>query len=594
VSVQFALDIIDRMSGPANVATRAMRSLEDELKQVDRAMKLVDKQALKLRSSLAMPGLSTQQRAALRMASQRLSVDRLQLRAAQDQVHESRRFGETARSVLGNVATWAAGATAGVAALGLSFLHAAGHMSDLRTITMNFLTTQMGAHEAADQMRRLEQFSTMYGVSLEEASTSYHRMVAQGFNTNEAMAIMQGGADVSTVMGPEVWEQLSRDLAILKQEGTVDTRHLRALSFAGVGIGDVTSEIAMARDQATEAQTGHRGTLTGHDIMEMVKNREITGEETISAALRVIQQRFSGGPNERLGTRAVNQAATTLGGSINRLDAQWHVFLSHVGDDGAFQPVMRFVNRITDALASATVEGSAFRTALKPLLDQLDQVDIAGMITRAAQALPGFIRGATDAMGLVITIVERLTQANDILHGRAVGNLGESMTEEQRGAGAGMQQAPVEQGGWVQSMFNWFDHPLQSMRMDNERLLRESDATGRDMAGRIEQGFRDRAQIHSPSKVFTRLGMNMIEGLARGMNLRLDEVENSAQAIMSTMDREIGGATVKTVGGRSVSIGDINVSVDGNNPDADEIGRQVKRHLASLITEISSSQGVAT
>ena len=592
MSVQFALDIIDRMSGPANVATRAIRSLEGELKNVERAMKLVDKQALKTKVSLSMPGLNAQQKSALQLSARRLSADRAQLAAIQDQVRESRHFGETARSVLGSVVTFAAGATAGIAALGVSFLNAAGHMSDLRAITMRFLTDQMGTHEAVDQMQRLERFSTRFGVSLEETSTEYHRMVAQGFNTNEAMAIMQGGADVSTVMGHDVWEQLSRDLSVLRQEGQIDTRHLRALSFAGVGIGDVTSEIAMARNRATEAQTGHRGTLTSHNIMEMVKNREISGNETISAALRVIQQRFSGGPNARLGDRAVRQASTTVGGSINRLTAQWDLFLSHVGDDGAFQPVIRFMDRIGGALAGATVEGSAFRTALKPLLDQLDHVDIASMITRAAQALPGFIRGATDAMGLVITIAERLTQANDILHGRAVGNLGESMTEDQRGVGGGMAQAPVEQGGWVQSMFNFFDHPLESMRMDNERLMREADTTGGNVAARIEEGFRNRAQIHSPSKVFTRLGMNMIEGLARGMNIRLDEVESVNDALMATMNQSISGASVSNSSNQVINNNEFNISIDGSE-DAKETARELHRELANILTRISSTQGVA-
>lgn len=590
MSVQFALDIIDRMSGPANMASRAMRSLQGELKNVENAMKLVDKQALKTKVSLSMPGLNQQQRSALQMAARRLSADRAQLSALQNNVLESKRFGQTARDTLGSIVTWAAGAAAGVGALGVAFLGAAGHMSDLRTITMNFLTTQMGTHEAVDQMRRLEQFSTRFGVSLEETSTEYHRMIAQGFNTNEAMAIMQGGADVSTVMGHDVWEQLSRDLAILKQEGQVDTRHLRALSFAGVGIGDVTSEIALARNRSTEATTGHRGTLTGHDIMEMVKERKISGDETISAALRVIQQRFSGGPDERLGTRAVNQAANTLGGSINRLKAQWDLFLSHVGDDGAFQPLLRFMDRIGGALADATTQGSAFNTALKPMLDQLNQVDIAAMIRGAAAALPGFIRSATDAMGLVIAIADRLSQANDILHGRGAGNLGGvNMTEDQRGAG--MAQAPVEQGGWIQNMFNWIGHPLESMRMDNDRMMREADTTGRDVAARVEEGFRNQAQIHSPSKVFTRLGMNMIEGLARGMNIRLDEVESINDQLMASMNQSIGGATISDSSNSVVNHNEFNISIDGSE-EPKETARELHRELANILTRISSTQGV--
>src|SRR5258707_135632 len=405
------------MSGPARDALRDMQRLEHELGATEKAIRDLDRAQRQLRiTKLSGTDVTKQQKEQTTAALRQVRIDQLRtsssrslikeqlsgasrvvheqaravtemdrgyrrveafqnrmirkqqaaqahdLHATKEQERETRHFGDTARSVLTGIVTMAAGATVGITALGVSFLRAAGHMSDLRAITMNFLTTQIGTHEAADQMLRLERFSTRFGVSLEQASTDYHRIVAQGFNTNEAMAILQGGADVSTVMGPEVMEQLSRDLAILKQEGTVDTRHLRALSFAGVGIGDVTGEIALARNQATQAQTGRRGTLTGHNIMEMVKGRQITGEETISAALRVIQQRFSGGPNARVGDRAVRQAATTIGLSINRLIAQLDLALSHVGATCAFQPVIRFMDRIGVALGDATTNGTAVNT----------------------------------------------------------------------------------------------------------------------------------------------------------------------------------------------------------------------------------------
>ncbi len=602
MSINFALGIVDRISGPSNFAGRALRSLQGELKATEKALKAVNNVTTKNRIALLAPGITAQARQAINLANRQLQADRLQLEMNRRIREDKDKLFSSMHAGFSSIVTWAAGATVGIAAMSAELIKAAGHMSDVRRITMGFLTQQMGAHEAVDQMQRLEQFSVRFGVGLEEAATNYHRLVAQGFDSNWAMALMQGAEDVASVMGRDASEGLLRDISTLRQEGQIDMRHLRALSFFGVGIGDVTAEIARARNQSNP----HGQQLTGRDIMEMVPKREIEGMETAAAALRVIQQRYSGGENERLGTRAVGQIDTTFGGAIRRLDARWHIFLSRLGTGNSFDPLIRLFDRI-----GATLEGTgvkAFEDMLKKMGEVAEGVDWADLINDAADAMPRLL-------GFLTGLIERLDKSYkgwkmlwDLAHGKVPGaGAGTSMPESQRGVG----MAPVTDrpgtmiphaleaasraarwlvdtsptGGLGQSFGR---RALNYMRANSGTVEAEARRVGANAAAATEEGYRDQAEIHSPSRVFTRLGVNMIEGLDIGMQRRIAQLES-----MGDMLGTVSGGTITAGGAQSVSVGDIHVSVQGE-ADAEEIGRAVKRHLASILTSVGSSKGVNT
>lgn len=590
MGIQFAFEMFDGISGKAKAASASLATMAKSLQSTESALKATNRAIMQNRIAQLAPGITKQQTAVLNTIQRQNTAAKLRLQLTQQTEKAHERFASSAMGALGTIAGMTVGAIAGVTALGAAFLRTAGHMSDIRAVTMNFLTGQMGLVEAGRQMQLLEQFSTRFGVGLGEASTQYHRLVAQGFGSNEALTTMQATADVASVMGQDTAERLASDMAKLHNEGKADLRHIQMLSFAGVGMGDVLSEIAANRNR--QAAPGSKR-LESTDIREMIRARQITGDEVNSAALSTIQRRYSGGPDARLGARAVQTAATTLGGSIRRLDAQWEVFASHVGDSGAFQPVMRFMDRIGVSLEQATNQGSAFNLALQPLFAKLDTVDIAGIINRAVAAIPAFVGAISTVVGFVGDVATGLERINDLLHGRSQSGVsGITMPESQRGVG----QTPETHQTWQQKAFNWLTGPslgsqaLDFMQANSGTTMAQARESGTQIASRVIEGFQSRAEIHSPSRVFTRLGSQMVDGLTAGMGLRLDEVEAMSSRVMDAAAGDVGGEF--DMSGGNISVGDINVNVDGGSSEPEDIGREVARQLALILTRHAGSRGL--
>jgi hypothetical protein len=112
----------------------------------------------------------------------------------------------------------------------------------------------------------------------------------------------------------------------------------------------------------------------------------------------------------------------------------------------------------------------------------------------------------------------------------------------------------------------------------------EAASAGAGLADKIDKGFRDAAEMHSPSRLFARHGEMLAEGLAQGMESGSERVYRASAAMMpspSASGLAPGGGAGLTVGGMT-----FHISVDvagGSSSSASDIAQEVQAILPNML-----------
>lgn len=105
------------------------------------------------------------------------------------------------------------------------------------------------------------------------------------------------------------------------------------------------------------------------------------------------------------------------------------------------------------------------------------------------------------------------------------------------------------------------------------------------LANTARDSFREALGIGSPSQVFTEFGMNISQGVARGVEAGRSEAEETVSGLIEAP----GGATIG--GATSVSIGDIVINVGADTENPRELGEEIRDVLAEIFSGVSIEVG---
>lgn len=115
-----------------------------------------------------------------------------------------------------------------------------------------------------------------------------------------------------------------------------------------------------------------------------------------------------------------------------------------------------------------------------------------------------------------------------------------------------------------------------------------------DLGSQMVDALKEALDIHSPSRVFARLGIQIPAGVAQGVERGAPQMNRTVAELVSTPSAPAttSAAPVARTSSSSVTIGDIIVNVPAGTTDAESIGRLVAEKVASLFEGASLGAGL--
>lgn len=322
--MQFLVDLVQRVKGPAAVATRALRGLQKTLKSMTGA------------------------------AGARLSNFSKGIRGT---FAPFASMGKAAGKAITPIANFAK--TVGVGAGVVGALGAAGvaYVADalmFREQAMAALTAFTGTPEKARQVyERVLDMAKFFGVSAKDSLGGVQDLMGAGFKAEEAMTIFQGALDLKRLKGADT-KALTTILGQIKSKGKLQTEELLQLAESGgLAMGKVMEAIGEARGINMALPEGVA------QVQKLLESGKVTAEEAIPAVLKSI--------TKLTGTKAVGEFAAkgkkSLGGLWEALKAAPEQFLLRM--DVSDGPAKKALESLLNALDPTTESGKKLMATLE-------------------------------------------------------------------------------------------------------------------------------------------------------------------------------------------------------------------------------------
>ena len=564
-TASFAIELADKMSGPARQAAQSAESLGQKIDEDTRALREMQKAMRRLKggtvtNSQTFAKLRDQidaQKASIAASQQRyleLGGSFSKVKRGTEQVTKATgnaegRFGSLIQRLAGGerpIGMLSQGFRAAAPAMAVAAGAALGAASAIAAVTAAAAAATISI--------------TRYAVSLADASRA-ERLQFEGLNTLDRQwrrytvgaGQMQRAIDraaESSNVGRQALAGYARQLA---RAGLRGRAYQQALEVAGI----------------TAQVQGERG---ARQFLAMARSAQYTG-----ASVEALADSY----RRRLGPIARRQM---LG--LDNQSARFQERISHIFDGLKIEPLLEGMESLSELFSQNTVTGRALKqlaeTVLQPIID--DAVRAIPMVKRFFQLqVIGFQRGVIWALRTrnhFLDFYDAIRDGMSRLRGFFSGeSLGETLTE---GITNGLR------GG----------------------AARAVSAVG-SLADSIASTFRDRLGIRSPSRVFAGFGHNISAGVVRGLDPRgvasavgsmADQAAGAFAGSLGTMSPalsaevagELAGAPAGgALGGSvSVSIGDIRVDASSAGSPR-EVAEALRDELARVFEGMRLEMGAA-
>ena len=450
-------------------------------------------------------------------------------------------------------------AAMGVAIGGISaaFIKASVSAAEFRTNTLAGLKAMLGTKEAAEDMyASIKKFAKESPFGKEEVAAGFKALLGAGFSKGQTEDILSGLFDVSALQGfsKEVIQRLTLTFSQIKAKGKLQMEEMLQLAEGSggmVGIEKVQQEIATILGK------------TPADVAKMISAGAVKSDVAIKAILEVIRKNLSGG---KLGALAKEMGAQSLQG----LGSTIMDFFTDMFESVDISPLKKALASLVEVLtggagdkliAAVTKLGNALFRGLFGGLDNGDQLTkivdgIADAVNFVAEALEmaqpylksfgqGFVEGLGDVGGLLKSIFGGLTQNKEPLQvivglmkeaGRGIAYLIAGVAAFAAAVGAGFVFISSIVGtvlGAITTLYVTIVSTLKGFFTDGAPSIGAALVDGivsgitsgisrvvdaiTSMAASAVSAATSAFQIHSPSKVFAGLGVQLPAGAALGV-----------------------------------------------------------------------------
>lgn len=508
------------------------------------------------------------------------------------------------------------------------------------------LAEAMGLIEASPEAvgetyESIEKMSSAMGVTSAEALKAYMHFRNLGFAAEDAKNLMAGGADLGKIAGEGAAAGLDRMLATVDKidrsvqgGGKLTARVLGSLTPMGISVDAVAEELAKSKgisDEAAKAAMKSKGVSEGELLTAMLDAIKTHAKEgDLGAfAMKTADKSIGSAANEfkntleSVGAQAAGPAKDALVDAIHQATAVVSSDEVKGNIKAVFADITDMIKMITDTKGGT--QDSMLSKAIK------DAVVFVKELVALTKSWFGILGGVLDVVHGIVGAFGAVTiaaaKAREIAAnpgdrpkgpiGTAVGQaidqvhaaIGTNATSNAASAGTSAQAPDVGGGQMKREPIGWSavlaDAPTveQVTAQVGPQALGEALPKGmaegvRSGSGTLYDALHDMVEemksrtkadlaIHSPSRVFADMGLNVGLGMAEGIDDGSDHVDRAMGRMMNIP----GGASVSAGGGRSgggggatLHMGGVTIQVRGGG-NASELAEQVADILESRMAD---------
>lgn len=497
-------------------------------------------------------------------------------------------------------------AARGAAGAGLDFGKFALDALSFKESTLASFEIMLGTKkEAEDMFNMAAGFGRLTPFETEDVVNSFKSLLAAGFSKQEVPIVFQAVGDVAALNGMDknIMGQLSTAFSQIKGAGKLMGQDLmqvvNAASGAGVGRGAIFESIAKMLK------------VRPADVSDLMSEGKIASDVAIKAIMNTIRERVSRGD---VGAAMLRQS-TTLAGLFSTLkSAPMDAFLAMNLDNlPGFTAFKRFIGDFVAMLDPTSLTGGRLRTFFEDIVNRVGtafgqltpDVLISGMeklLSIGEEVFRGFEAFGSGLMKVVgptldfFTSVEQgqsqtssLVNTMDAL-GRAVGvvavglaTIATLITKVVDGFkafgdidydyGFGLIESGKNAAkGFGQGILSAISVPMSAA----ERMaLSSSEAANSAL------------EVHSPSRVFARIGGFVAQGFAGGID---DGTGEADAAIGRLVDARQGSAKAPQAARAPAQV-TLNIEVNGSGAP-EEVARRLTDLLPSALTSLFDQMAI--
>jgi hypothetical protein len=478
-----------------------------------------------------------------------------------------------------------------------------------------FLGKGKAAREELEKMERIAPKTALQGNELRNMSLG---LVRSGFRGEELTRARAAALDIGALnpLNPQGAQQGAEMLAGFRERGGIrSTRQLMELAqTTGVGLPELQG--MLAKQFNTKAA----------NVAKLIESGKVDSEHAIQLVYDAIQKQ-TGGP---LGT-AAEKHGSTVAALMHKVGGLGEDLFEGLNTSKGYEQFRGFLENVTTVFTGP--EGTALKTSVGDLFDTvMDMIfgatsgpkglpamqRVVQGITGAVESLNVFVQTARDTwnewgetftivggiVGTFIGVVWTIVKAVEAWEA-VQGLLNVALLANPLGA---VILAVTAVGAAIYEVVKHWDE-LKDALSDTKTLERawkfitfqsanpdldNAHQMGREVGTAIKNGAQDALEIHSPSRVFQRLGVQSAQGFADGMNRGADIIDLAAERALRA-DAGGGGATTAVGGpaaggGRRVVL-DLTVTVNGAGGSNPELAAELAEQLRGIVREEIADAG---
>lgn len=597
MSVRFAFDIIDRMSGPANKINGTLDRMSKALAKADSATAMTkgEKALGRLKTTLEKANFG------VRVAFGDKAADTLdRFTKGELKVADKAEIARKGLSMVSGAATVAAGALVAAGAAAGGFAVAGGKLlldaQKFKEDTAFALQFALGSSEAAaEAMGEVQRVARVLGTNTEGAMAKFRELNSKGFDSKESEILLQFAADLKAMNnGQEVAiDKIADPIKALKKGESLNVGSFAALQDASMSRAKLNDSLAKSLKVNVAGLNEDQATAKINAALAQIPR----GQKALDAMFQLAMDAMN---EKALGQKAKEYQDSTITGSIDKIKNRWDDLLKSVNSTEAGKSLVKNLQGIAEFLNPTKESGRQ----IVAILDRMAS-GASSFITTIKPLGQGFGEGFSKAVGEVGMFLDILGKGQGSTQAFASGlkTIGVAAAEFIVGAALVVGAVGWLVGTIIEAVVTLPDNFRYIGRWMIEGLGEGIDSAKAWLVGKLEalaallpESVRKLLQIRSPSRVMMRLGEHTAEGLAEGVERGAPRVEESAREMTSAVTRQ-GAQASGGGGGQRTAIfqeGAVQIVVPATGASPEEMLRLVKEALAQALREIGFETGAAT
>ena len=466
-------------------------------------------------------------------------------------------------------------AVSGIIDIGKEAITAAGHQERLGLSFKQLLGEEPAKALLAD-LDKLQTKTALTGTQLSELARGF---LNAGATAEEIRPLLAGALDMGSLLGgsEQAIQRASQALSEMFIKGKAEEGVFTALN--------ITEKQAFAD---LEKRTG----LGMARLKELMAKGKLDGRDLVGSVLSAIEGKGGG----KIGTFAA-EAGKTLDARMTHLkDIPGRLF-EGAADGPGFAKLSDFIDKLQKFLDPSSSMGSKMQEALNRTFDalatKLQNIDLdkfADKMVTFLDQLPGKIEALVEKLQKLLDLAGKLAFDDGLLSKGSLAPAAVNMVldpadqigyEFEKIFSPSQWSGPVARA--VRGMFDAGEDATAGMAKGIQSGEFKVTGAADKVAKAAPETVVDGWQIHSPSRVFAKLGQHATDGLALG----LDSGRSSVESAMSPMiDIPAPSASARPASGLALggAVINVNVTVDGSGSPqetAEEVARVLPMHLAA-------------